>query len=264
MDDHSERQRRPRLWLVDTTGAKPAWKAGLREAFPISDSPEQADYIVVIGGDGSMLRSIHQFFEARTPFFGLNAGTRGFLMNDVEDLDDLPALFEDVRVEELWLLQADIVMDEGTRRVFGFNDIWLERSTGQMLKMYVTIDGERQAARVVGDGMLFSTPQGSTGYSRALRGKVILPGVPVLQMNPMACVINKIPLGSLLLSDQSVITIDIEEADKRPARLFHDGILFEERPVRRFTVRKSDRTVKLGFTHKHTLKARVMAWQFQL
>ena len=254
----------PRLFLAPKPEHQPDWVGILLQVYPTTNRPQDADYIVVIGGDGALLHSIHRYSDLGKPFLGLNAGYRGFLMNDIRSPGNIPSLFDDIHREQLWLLEADVDTDSGVQRVFGFNDIWVERETGQTLKMRVTVDGVPQPAIIFGDGMLFSTPQGSTGYNRALRGKVILPGVPVIQMTPMSCVVNKVPLGSLLLSETTELTIEFDEQKKRPCRLFHDGIHFARGRVERFTARKSDRTVDLMFTDSHTFRSRVISWQFQL
>lgn len=253
----------PRCWIVPSSHPHQPWEDALPEVLRLSEEPQETDYIVVIGGDGAMLHSIQEYSWANKPFVGLNAGTRGFLMNEVADTGSLDLLFKSVYVEQLWMVEADVLTDEGPHRVYGFNDIWVERTQGQTLKMRVTVDGLRHTPLIVGDGMLFSTPQGSTGYNQALRGKVLLPEVPVLQMTPMSCVVNKAPFGSLLFCYNSEICLEFEEQEKRPARLFYDGILFQKGPVRSFTVRKSARTVCLGFDDRYALKTRVIGWQFQ-
>jgi NAD+ kinase len=227
-------------------------------------SPEEADYLVVIGGDGALLHSIQAYAFAQKPFVGLNAGTRGFLLNDVAEpaSSSILALFQSVYVEQLWLLEADVETAHGCERVYGFNDIWVERQGSQTLQMRVSIDGVPQPALIVGDGMLLCTPQGSTGYSRALGGIVILPGVPVLQMTPMACVVDKSPLRSMLFSDASEITLEFEHRAKRPVQLYHDGILFVGGEILRFSTRKSSRSVALGFGDRNGFRCKVFAWLF--
>ncbi len=253
-----------RLFIVPTQNLRYEWAEALRARFQVVATPDAADYLVVMGGDGSMLHAIHEYHEAQRVFFGLNAGTLGFLMNHVVAAQTLEMLFQDIVVEQLWMLEAEVVTTGGqTSRVHGFNDIWVERDSGQTLKMIVTLDGVRQPALFVGDGLLFSTPQGSTGYNRALHGKVILPGVPVLQMTPIACVVDKIVLSSLLLCNQSSVTVEFHEPLKRPCRLLYDGKAFSQGSVRQFTVRKSQRQVRIGFTEAHTFRSRVTAWQLQ-
>ena len=127
--------------------------------FTTVDTPERADVIVVFGGDGSMLSAIKTYYALGKPFIGINAGTRGHLMNDVSDPEKLYRRWREVTFENLWLLTAQVVTTHNTFTLHGFNDIWVERLTGQILRMQLTIDGEKQPPMLVGDGILFATPR---------------------------------------------------------------------------------------------------------
>ncbi len=224
---------------------------------------EDADVIIPIGGDGAMLSAITQYRAHNKPFIGINAGTRGFLMNDLKDQKSVDLLQNlDVEYQSLWLLEAEV--NEGVEYIYGFNDIWAERATGQTLRMRLSFDGKDKSSYIVGDGMLFSTPQGSTGYNLALTGKVIIPGVPVLQVTPIACIVNKAPLGSLILSDNSEIKINFEQISKRPARIFFDGMVFNQTNVSSIVVRRSTKTVTLGFVKHANFLSKMTSWQTRL
>lgn len=258
------------LWLqclATETAGQPEWQwlNTLKSLVSLEQDPQQADYIVVIGGDGAMLHSIHQYRHYQKPFIGLHAGTRGFLMNDFTSGEyPLPNSFAQIHLQTLWLLSAELTTSTQTSTLYAFNDIWVERCKGQVLKMYVEVDGIRQPHMIVGDGLLFATPQGSTGYNCALRGKVICPSIPALQMTPMACVVNKTPLSSVLLPANSTIVITLEETEKRPARFFYDGIEYTGTgTIQHLKVQRSRHTVQLGFFTESIFSNKVFAWQFQ-
>ena len=224
----------------------------------------QAEVIMPIGGDGAMLQAIKHYRELNKPFIGINAGTRGFLMNDIKAQSSVNALL-DMNIEylSLWMLEADIETRGNIERVFGFNDIWVERATGQTLRMKVWFDSKSHSSYIVGHGMLFSTPQGSTGYNLALGGKVIIPGLNVFQVTPIACIVNKAPLGSLVLSDQTEAKVQFEQLSKRPARLFFDGMTFAQDQLQSLTVRRSQETVTLGFFKHADFLSRMSSWQIR-
>jgi NAD+ kinase len=234
---------------------------GLREAIEQVDDPIQADAIIVLGGDGAMLHGIQDYMDLGKPFIGVNAGTRGFLMNNTPDPDHFHRQLPDVRYQELWLLEGIARTADQETKVFGFNDIWVERRSAQTLRMRITVDGTPQPPMLVGDGILFSTPQGSTGYNLALRGKPICPSVPVIQVTPMACVVDKSPIESFILSDSAVVSVSFEQIEKRPGRLFYDGIHRLQEAVRTLTVRRSQRTVRLGFVEEYSCISKVLPWQ---
>jgi NAD+ kinase len=228
----------------------------------LTDKVEDADAILVIGGDGSLLHAIAKYQELDKPFIGIHGGTRGYLMNNVETPEQFINCINDVEYESLWMLDADITTLKSTTKVHAFNDIWVNRATPQTLRMEISIDGVIQPAMIIGDGMLFCTPQGSTGYNMALRGKIISPGVPVLQMTPISCVVNKTPLGSVILSDTCEVSVDFLQTDKRPGYLFFDGIQYDSEVVKNMTVRKSKRTIKIGLIERYSVRNKVTAWLF--
>jgi NAD+ kinase len=250
-----------RYFLIDNTRAQ-----GYREIYEthldLVDNLEEADAILVIGGDGSMLHAIANYQPLNKPFIGIHGGTRGYLMNNVDTPEQFINCANDVAFETLWMLEADVTTVKSQTKVYAFNDIWVSRASPQTMRMEITIDGILQPAMLVGDGILFCTPQGSTGYNMALRGKIITPGVPVLQMTPMSCVVNKTTLDSVILSDDSVVAVDFLQTDKRPGYLYFDGIQYDSEVVKNITVRRSERTVSIGFVEKYSVRNKVTAWQF--
>jgi NAD+ kinase len=226
------------------------------------DEVAEADAILVIGGDGSLLHAIAKYQELDIPFIGIHGGTRGYLMNNVETPEQFINCIHNVEYETLWMLEADITTTKSTTKVHAFNDIWVNRASPQTLRMEISIDGVIQPAMIIGDGMLFCTPQGSTGYNMALRGKIISPGVPVLQMTPISCVVNKTPLGSVILSDSCVVSVDFLQTDKRPGYLYFDGIQYDSEVVKSMTVRKSERSIKIGLIEQYSVRNKVTAWLF--
>lgn len=233
----------------------------LAQRFELIDSPEAADLVLVYGGDGTMLRAISKYRHQNNHFVGIHGGTVGFLMNDsAAQVVEAETLYFD----ELWLVEGTIVTEQGEQTIYGFNDVWIERSTERVLKIRMAIDGREVPHLILADGILAATPQGSTGYCHAARGKVIMPGVPVLQITPIAAMVNKVPLGSIILSENSEVVIRLEEMDRRPARIMADNQMFEVADWRELRLRKSDQKVKLGFARQNVFMDRVFGAQYYL
>lgn len=231
----------------------------LAKRFDLVESPGEADLILVFGGDGTMLRAIREYRHQNNYFVGIHGGTVGFLMNEsTEAVVEADAFYFD----ELWMVEGDIVTEEGAQTVHGFNDIWIERSTERVLKIRLTIDGREVPQLILADGIVVCTPQGSSGYSRAARGKVIMPGVPVLQMTPIAAMVNKTPLGSLILAQDSEIVLRLEEQAKRPARIMADNRMYEIPVWRELRIRKSKERVNLGFARQNVFLERMFGAQY--
>lgn len=135
-----------------------------------SDS-ENPSVIMVIGGDGTMLKAVHEHGHRRIPFLGLNTGTRGHLLNsptEVVNRDNPHAV-----ALHTWMLRRLVVNCEDefgrTYERLAFNDAWLERAEGQTAHIDVRINAEL-AQRFVTDNVLVSTAQGATAYARAMGG----------------------------------------------------------------------------------------------
>lgn len=250
-----------KYYLINNTSRK-TYNELYAAHLALVENPADADTILVIGGDGSMLHAIAEYQELDKPFIGIHGGTRGYLMNNVETPEQFINCVNNVDYETLWMLEADITTAKSKTKVYAFNDVWVNRASPQTLRMEVSIDGVLQPAMIIGDGILFCTPQGSTGYNMALRGKIISPGVPVLQMTPISCVVNKTPLGSVILSDGAIVSVDFLQTEKRPGYLFFDGIQYDSEIVKSLTVRKSDRSIKIGFIERYSFRNKAAAWLF--
>jgi len=147
-----------------------------RVAGSLTTAPaEEANCILVIGGDGTMIRSIRQYWRMRLPFFGLNAGHRGHLLNDLSDRMPETALSSTLRVQMLPLFYVETVDSAGHATAhYAMNDAWVERASGQAAWLKVTIDGEVRLPKLVGDGALVATAVGSTAYARSMGATPLL------------------------------------------------------------------------------------------
>lgn len=239
----------------------PQIQEAVAETFQLVETPKEADFVLVYGGDGTMLRAIREYRHENNRFVGIHGGTVGFLMNESADAV-LGA--EKLYFNELWMIQGTIVTDAGEQTVFGFNDIWIERRTERVLKIRMSIDGRDVPQVVLADGIVASTPQGSTGYSRAARGKIIMPGVPVMQLTPIAAMVDKTPLGSLILSENSEVVLKLEEQGKRPARIMADNLMYDLPSWIELRLKKSDQWVKLGFARENVFLERIFSAQYHI
>ncbi len=239
----------------------PELQKAVENAFELVSGPKEADFVLVYGGDGTMLRAIREYRHENNRFVGIHGGTVGFLMNE-SAIAVLGA--KTLYFDELWMIQGTIVTEEGEKTVYGFNDIWIERSTERVLKIRMSIDGRNVSQVILADGIVASTPQGSTGYSRAARGKVIMPGVPVMQLTPIAAMVDKTPLGSLILSENSEVILTLEQQDKRPARIMADNRMYEIPNWKELRLKKSDQWVKLGFARENVFLERIFGAQYHI
>lgn len=179
--------------------------------------------IIVLGGDGKLTEAIRKYWHLRLPFFGLNAGHDGYLLNDVSP-ERFIAAVQNLTVYHLPLLDVEVTSVSGEKhKVVGFNDAWIERETGQAAWIELTWNGTHRIEKVVGDGILVSTAAGSTGYAKNLC-HFSLP----THMNELLLVgmgISK-PFGwqDTVFSSNSVFEMRILDEHKRAIRAFVDSV----------------------------------------
>lgn len=182
---------------------------------------EPAEAIVVIGGDGTMLRAIRQHWQDRLPFFGLNTGHLGFLLNDPTDEQFWD---RDLRKYTLPLLDVETVCPHDRRRQeVAFNDCWVERETGQTAWIEVGVNGAVRMAKVVADGMLVATAAGSTSYARAMGATPLPFNADLLTLAGSNVLIPAFWRPAVLPLGTAIRLRNLDPA-KRPLRGFIDGI----------------------------------------
>ncbi|MGB0960984.1 MAG: NAD kinase, partial [Halocynthiibacter sp.] len=128
-------------------------------------SPEDADVIVPLGGDGFMLQTLHETQDLAAPVYGMNCGTIGFLMNEYSE-DGLMERLSEAEVETVNpLSMVAKTATGGEHRALAINEVSLLRAGAQAAKLRIHVDGRMRLEELVCDGALVSTPAGSTAYN---------------------------------------------------------------------------------------------------
>jgi NAD+ kinase len=226
-----------------------------------NSSLDEADVIVALGGDGLMLQTLHMTMKAPKPIYGMNRGSVGFLMNDYSE-QGLP---ERLRValpsiiHPLIMRTRDIHGVETTARAI--NEVSLLRQTYQAAKLSIEIDDTVQLEELIADGILVSTPAGSTAYNLSANGPILPLGVPLMALTPLSPFRPRRWRGALLRDSQRV-RIEVMEADKRPVAAVADH--FEIRRVVEVEV-AMDKVTSLVLLHDpgHSLDERILREQFR-
>jgi NAD+ kinase len=150
---------------------------------------KEADFLVSLGGDGTLLSLVRRSHGYNKPVVGINAGNLGFLadvtIDDVElFLDQL--ISGDYRIDERMMIEGFIQRKDGKKEpFFAFNDVVITRPVvSKMATIYASIDGERFNT-YKGDGLIIATPTGSTAYNLASGGPVMYPLTQALIMTPI-------------------------------------------------------------------------------
>ena len=221
---------------------------------------DQSDVIVALGGDGFMLQTLHRFMSSGKPIYGMHRGTVGFLMNEFA-ADDLHARLTAARETIIHPLLMHAVDQSGREHEFhAFNEVSLFRQSYQAAHLRILIDGQERLTELVADGVLISTPAGSTAYNLSAQGPIIPINAPLLALTPISPFRPRRWHGALL-PDTAKVRVDVLEPDKRPVAAVADHD--EVRSVKSVDVRM-DPTISMPilFDPGHSLDERILREQF--
>ena len=218
-----------------------------------------ADVIVALGGDGFMLQTLHGFLKRDVPIYGLNLGSVGFLMNTFRE-DDLPKRIGTAEPTKIRPLLMRTESPAGERMALAFNEVSLLRQTYQAAKLRILLDGKERLKELVCDGILVSTPAGSTAYNLSAHGPILPIDAALLAMTPLSAFRPRRWRGALLPRHVQ-IRFDILEPAKRPVSAVADNT--EVRDVSRVDVAEDrDTMVTMLFDPGHSLDERILDEQF--
>jgi len=223
--------------------------------------PERADAIVALGGDGLMLQTLHKYLTNRIPIYGMNRGSVGFLMNEYRE-DHLLARIEGAeisRIHPLAMVARDV---HGTlHEELAINEVSLFRQTHQAAKLRISIDGKVRLEELICDGVLVSTPAGSTAYNLSAYGPILPIDAQLLALTPISPFRPRRWRGALLPNEAHIL-LEVLEPDKRPVSAVADHS--ETRSVVSVEVEES-RSVDLFmlFDPGHSLDERILSEQFR-
>ena len=222
---------------------------------------KDAEVIVALGGDGLMLQTLHQHMRTGKPIYGMHRGTVGFLMNEYHE-DKLRERIGAADLARLHPLRMRATLANGKKHeALAINEVSLLRETYQAAKIRISIDGKVRMDELICDGVLVSTPAGSTAYNLSAHGPILPINAPLLALTPISPFRPRRWRGALL-PNKVHITVHVLESDKRPVSAVAD--YFETRGVTRVEVEKA-RNIELFmmFDADHSLDERVLAEQFR-
>lgn len=223
-------------------------------------SIEEADYGVVLGGDGTMLETLHKTYETQKPVYGINFGSIGFLMNPQKP-DDLKEKLANAHTIEIHPLRMKAIDKDGnTHEAIAFNEVSLLRETRQAAKLKISVDDVVRISELVCDGVLIATPAGSTAYNLSANGPILPLSANLLALTPISAFRPRRWRGALLPSHLS-IKVDVLNPEKRPMSVTAD--FTEIRDVISVEIHQS-KTIgcNLLFDPDHNLEERILSEQF--
>lgn len=222
---------------------------------------DQAEVLVVLGGDGFMLHTLHENATRDLPVFGMHLGEVGFLMNRYSE-DGLAERIENAQVVSLNPLDMRAGgMDGRDHRGLAINEVSLLRQTNKAAHIRILVNGRERVSRLVADGVLVSTAAGSTAYNLSAHGPILPLGTEAVVVTPISPFRPRRWRGAILPAAAQV-RLEALQPEWRPVSATAD---FDEvRDVAWVEVnRNSDISHRLLFDPEHSLEERILDEQFQ-
>ncbi len=260
---------------VRAAGANPVFAHEDREEFSAVDaefggldavgvdiSPEDVELAIVLGGDGTILRAAELVREGSAPVLGINMGHVGFLAEiERDDMDDAVrrVIARDYEVEERLALSVHVEDAAGTvvYETWALNEATVEKASRErMIEVVVEIEG-RPLSSFGCDGMVVSTPTGSTAYNFSAGGPVIWPSVEAIAVIPLSA--HALFARPLVVGPDTAVVIEVMERTDGTGILWCDGRRSHDLPRgARVVVRRSPRPVRLARLHPTTFTNRLV------
>ncbi|MDP9057176.1 MAG: NAD kinase [Pseudomonadota bacterium] len=226
-------------------------------------APDQADALVVLGGDGFLLHVLHHMLDIDrvVPVYGVNRGTVGFLMNRYRHGKSVVERVSRANPVAVAPLVMHAVTQNLTEyRYHAINEVSLLRETREIAKLEVRVNGKVRMGELASDGVLVATPAGSTAYNLSVNGPILPLGSGMLALTPISPFRPRRWRGAIL-PDSANVSFHVLEPAKRPVAVVADQKEVRDiRDVHIEACRKHQLT--LLFDRGSSLEERIFAEQF--
>ena len=205
----------------------------------------KSNFIIVIGGDGFMLQILKKFYEFKKPFYGINSGDYGFLMNKFSEKNTIKNLSKakTISINPLEMIVKN--KSNNIKKSIAINEISILRQSRQAATMSINSGSKQIIKKIISDGVLISTPAGSTAYNLSVHG-------PILDLNSKKLAITPISpfrprrWKGTIVSERSKIVIKNLNLKKRPISAVADN--FEVRNVNLISI-KTNKKIKISLLY---------------
>lgn len=224
---------------------------------------EQADAVVVLGGDGFMLHTLHAMIDTGRviPAYGMNLGTVGFLMNRYDKRATIASRLAKARRWSIAPLRVEAITQDGeSHELCAINEISLLRETRQTAKIEVSVGDRVRIKELVCDGVLVATPAGSTAYNLSANGPILPLDSKLLALTPISPFRPRRWRGAIL-PDRMKIILKVLDPAKRPVAAVADQKELRDIAEVRLAIAQ-DITLTLLFDPGQSLEERIVAEQF--
>ena len=210
----------------------------------VGTQPKDA-VMVCYGGDGTLLEGVHRLNGEDVPVVGINGGHLGFLA--LAPRENIKEVFEGIASGNLNLEQRDMLSIEGLsdEKLYALNEVSVQRLGASMISIEAAINGN-SVATYNGDGVIISTPTGSTAYSLSAGGPILAPSCHSFLLTPLAP--HNLTMRPIVMPDSSEVKLHINtrnnetsiSVDNRTFKISNDTVL---------TIKKAKRYIRLAVPH---------------
>ena len=196
-------------------------------------SLKKSNVIIVLGGDGFMLQTLKKLYKLKKPFFGINSGNYGFLMNKFTDKNFIKNLkiLNNIRIYPLQMTVK--TKSNQIKKSIAINEVSILRQSKQASSISITSNKKNIIKKLTSDGVLVSTPAGSTAYNLSAHGPILNLDSNKLAVTPISPFRPRRWKG-VIVSDKSKIIIKNLDANKRPISAVADN--YEVRNAKIITI----------------------------
>lgn len=222
---------------------------------------EEADIIVALGGDGTMLHSLQKTMHNPKPIFGMNRGSIGFLMNKYSE-ENLYERLQKAHIEEIHPLRMQAIDENNNKtEALAINEVTLFRQSYQASKLRITVDGKVRLKELICDGVILATPTGSTAYNLSAQGPILPIQSSLIALTAVSPFRPRRWRGALLLNT-AIVEVEVLEAKKRPVNVTADDA--EQKNIQAVTISCAlDIKAKILFEETHSWHERILCEQFK-
>ena len=224
-------------------------------------SPQQSEVIVVIGGDGFMLETLKKYQKYKKAFYGMNRGTFGFLMNKFKTKNIKKNIIKSKQVIISPLEMKVITKNNVKKTAIAINEVSFLRQSRQTAKLQIINKKKFLIKKLICDGVLISTPAGSTAYNLSVHGPILSLNSKKLAITPISPFRPRRWRGKIV-SSSSLIRIKNLNIKKRPVSVVADNV--EVRNIKSVEVKVNNHIkFKLLYDKNNSLTKKIKLEQFK-
>ena len=214
-------------------------------------SLKKSNIIIVLGGDGFMLQTLKKLYKFKKPFYGINSGNYGFLMNRFSNVNFIKNLktLNNIKIHPLQMVVRN--KNNQIKKSIAINEVSILRQSKQASSISITANKKNIIKNLISDGVLVSTPAGSTAYNLSAHGPILNLDSNKLAVTPISPFRPRRWRG-IVVNDKSTIVIKNMDVNKRPISAVADN--FEVRNVKIITIQANKKiTFNLLYNKNNSL-----------